>query len=304
VKAIADKIRFIYIPFLLISAGFIVACSFLNWVRIDSGTLSISEEVTDFWLPFVLSWVPVFVWLRPRLRALKFKRSGSRLWFEFVAIVVIAIPTMIAQSYLETASGKLTKLDRVSRIQSFPATRYYLIKQFFADKSYALTRVSIRYGTRSRDPQSISKFFASPMRDSDDSAYGQGSAWLGIKYTATMYSRRDREAVEEETEKFAQSANSKFKDENLQSFSYFERIGNNDDRRSFEHAIYRNEQPPPDFPSGKLVILTGKHEPFASRNGNKLAWTLGVFGTGAALWFFMLLFPKMDNAERRPIPVS
>src|SRR6266404_748865 len=112
-EAFVNKLRFIYVPYLLISVGFVVAYSFLNWlVSIRIWTFSINEELTNFWLPLVLPWLPVLVWLRPRIRALKFTKTKSPYAFELVAAVTIAVSTLIAQNYLQSATGKLTKLGR------------------------------------------------------------------------------------------------------------------------------------------------------------------------------------------------
>lgn len=293
-KAIADKIRFIYLPCLLIFAGYVVAYSFLHWILILSGILAINEEVRHFWLPFVFAWISVLVWLRPRLRALKFKRSRFLFDFECVAVFIAAVPTIIAQSYLEASIGKLTELDRVSQVHSSPATKYYRLKDFFADRPQARLETSISYGTRSGAAERISMLFASPMRDSaDDSIHSKSDVWLGTKYTETI-SSRGRDAVEEQCRKLIQDSVSKFNGENLQVFSYFERIGNNDDRRSFEAAVHKSNLYDP---SKRLIILTGQHDPFDARSGHTLAWTLGVFGGGAVIWLVMLLFPRLDDAE-------
>jgi rhomboid protease GluP len=297
VKAIADKIRIIYVPFLLISAGFIAVYSFLNWALFMSGALSIREEITNFWLPFILSWIPVLVWLRPRIRALKLKKSKSLYGVEFVAVLATAIPTIIAQSYLETATGRLTQIDRVSQIHSSPNTKYYLIREFYADKRQTKLETLVDPGT-GREPLKVSAFFASPLRDAVAEAGPlQSGVWLGIKYTAQIDRHFDRAAADEEYQKFIRTSVSKFNDENLRSFTYLEKIGNNDDRRALEAAVRKSDSIGP----SKSIILMGQRESFESRNGNKLAWALGIFGSGAVAWFFMLLFPQVDEEELRRI---
>jgi len=298
VKAIVEKIRIIYVPFLLISAGFVVVYSFLNWILIISGVLSINEELVNFWLPLVLPWLPVVIWLRPRIRVFKFSKSTSLFGFELVAVLVTAIPTMIAQSYLETATGKLTELDLVSEIHS-PNTKYYLIREFFADKRQAKLETSVRHGARSSSPLTISAFFASPIRDSaNDPIHSKCDVWIGIKYTTEISNRLARAAMEDEYQKFVRTSISRFNNENLQSFSYLETVGNNDDRRSLENAIHRSDIYDP---SRRIIILTGQYESFEARNGKKLTWTFGTFGVGAVVWFFILLFPKIDDVELRRV---
>jgi membrane associated rhomboid family serine protease len=174
-----------------------------------------------------------------------------------------------------------------------------VIEDFFADKRHAGMQTSISYEARTNNPDRISAFFAAPMRDSAFVfPHRKSDIWLGIKYTESIKNRHNRAAMEEECQRFARSAISRFNDENLESFSYFERAGNNEDRQSIEAAIRKSDL----YDSlGPQVVLVGQYEPFQSRNGNKLAWAFGVFGAGSAVWFLMLLFPRLDDEELRRI---
>src|SRR5882762_5815510 len=73
-KSFSPKLRLIYYPFLLIAAGFIVAYSILNgWLTIGTTTIPLKEPVTDLWLPLVLPFILLAIWLRPRIGLLNLK---------------------------------------------------------------------------------------------------------------------------------------------------------------------------------------------------------------------------------------
>jgi rhomboid protease GluP len=102
--------------------------------------MPLSEDLVHFWLPFTLPWIPVLVWLRPRIRLLILKNKKGNLPFlyQFAAAAAIAIPTVIAQDYIGTATGKLTVLANVSEISGKPLTKYYELKRYFIDKRHVL----------------------------------------------------------------------------------------------------------------------------------------------------------------------
>jgi hypothetical protein len=85
-----------------------------------------------------LPWLPLLIWLRPRIKLLKLKKGykkdpvGGIL---FVNWISIGLPLIIAQVYISTATGKLTRLDYISQIYSSPTTKYYTVKHFYSNKS-------------------------------------------------------------------------------------------------------------------------------------------------------------------------
>lgn len=141
-KNLDVKFRRIFIPFLIMSACCTVFYSLLRWLFfIKSNVVTIDQEILDFWAPFTFPLIPILIWLRPRVKLLNLKGKRSKAdplsAYMFVAWVAMAVPSVIAQSYLETAAGKLTKLQRISQIDSLPRTKFYTIKNFYPDRQLA-----------------------------------------------------------------------------------------------------------------------------------------------------------------------
>ena len=135
----SQKIRQLFIPFLIISLAFIGIYSLLNWFFcIRNPLLTPKEEYVEFWGPAILAWIPVLIWIRPRLRLLNMKsKKGDRTFgFLFVAAIMIAIPTGFLQNYLKLATGKLTVLNSVGQIDKKHITKYYDIKHYYVAKEY------------------------------------------------------------------------------------------------------------------------------------------------------------------------
>src|SRR5258707_12439794 len=98
-KSFSLKLRLIYYPFLLAAAGFILAYSFLNgWLTIETATIPLKEIVTDLWLPLVLPFILLAIWLRPRISLLNLKtkrRNNLPLLYLIIAGFAIGIPTIL-----------------------------------------------------------------------------------------------------------------------------------------------------------------------------------------------------------------
>lgn len=140
-RSFALKLRLIYIPFLLIAVGSILVYSLLNiWLTIDNTLIPLKEEVTDLWIPLFLPFVPVVIWLRPRIKLLNLStRRSNNLPFLYVMVAAFAIsvPTLILQRYLRTALGKLTPLASISQIRENKPTKYYSATQYYVDTALA-----------------------------------------------------------------------------------------------------------------------------------------------------------------------
>jgi rhomboid protease GluP len=140
-KSFSLKLRLIYYPFLLTAAGFILAYSFLNvWLTIETAAISLKEVVTDLWLPLVLPFILLAIWLRPRIDLLNLKtkkQNNLPLLYLFIAGITIGVPTILLQDYLRTAMGKLTPLQSISQIRENKLTKYYTAKNLYIDTSLA-----------------------------------------------------------------------------------------------------------------------------------------------------------------------
>ncbi len=134
----ATRVRLIYVPFLLVSLGFILIYTFLNWIFVINLEIPLNEELVHFWLPCGLVWIPLLIWLRPRIKllVLKDKKGNLPFLYHFAVGAAIIAPTIIAQTYLTTASGKLTVLHNISEISNGPLTKYYELKHYNVDKRH------------------------------------------------------------------------------------------------------------------------------------------------------------------------
>ena len=143
-NTLTEKIKVIYIPFVLIFIGFVSLYTFLHWfLVIDKGLFNLREETLNLWLPLLLPIIPIFILLRPRIHLLNFKKDDYHFWYQFLALSAISITTIITQEYLVKATGKLTQLENISQIKEKPKTKYYQLNQYYFDKNRLLIFVQI-----------------------------------------------------------------------------------------------------------------------------------------------------------------
>lgn len=147
------KLKLVFLPFILIVIGFVCIYTFLNWFLIIKLQMINGKEMwMDLWIPIILSFISIYLLLRPRLKLLIIKNKGERdnSFPIMVAWLTTVAATVIAQLYLESSTGKLTKLDNISQINQNvkEQTKYYTLKNFFIDKTHV--GVSNSFGTSGR----------------------------------------------------------------------------------------------------------------------------------------------------------
>ena len=135
-KDFVQKIRLIFIPFLLTLTGTALVYITARWLLMQSN-VRIDEFAYIFWIPATLPWIPILIWLRPRLKLLKLNTSGRRdPVFAYMMLMAATMGFFLgsSQEYFVEKTGKLTKLERIGQIDTLPKTKYYTVKQMYADK--------------------------------------------------------------------------------------------------------------------------------------------------------------------------
>lgn len=287
-----DKLQFIYKPFLLIALGFILIYTFLNWLLFMKIGIPLKEDIVEFWLPFGLSFVPILIWLRPRIKLLKFKNENSSFVYQFLACMAIAIPTIIAQKYLATATGKLTNLNVISELPKTENTKYYTLKSYYIDKNHIAIQNTVSTTGRNNERFNMLIYVTMPILEStSDTVNKTHKYWLGKLYSEQISNSLSEEKKKESYKLFAERSQKEFENTDFHKFTYLETIGNTEDHDEYNKALKKAEQ----NLSHDNIIFEARTEPFETRNGNKFSWILGSFAIGVFVYFFLLLFPKFNK---------
>lgn len=298
-QTITKKLRLIYLPFLVMTISFIVLYTFLNWLLfIKTNTFSVKEDIVNFWLPFGLPWIPVLIWLRPRIKLLNLTGGNGNLPFlyQFIAALAMAIPTIVAQGYMEKASGTLTKLETINEINNVEETKYYTLKSFYIDKTNIGVHSSFDVSGKHNENFNMHLYVVLPILGSEVEATNSNClAWLGIEYSQQISNRLEDKAKEEKYQAFANESQKDFDNKDVNQFVYLDRVGNTDDGDGFKEAVKKS----PKYNSNNTSVFLAVNEPFESRTGSTFAWIFGAFGIAGGIWLTMLLIPKLDESELR-----
>jgi len=290
-----DKLRLIFVPFLIIAVCVIGGYTFLNWLLfIKWHVFSVREDVPNNWIPLMLPWIPVLIWLRPRLKLLYLKRKkGDPLAFYlFFSVFAIGIPTVISQLYMETATGKLTQLESINQITQKEATKYYTLKNYYIDKKHIGLNAFCKISGKHNGYYNMHLYLVSPiLASSNDTSNTSCLAWYGIKYYKRISNNIPDKEKDDRFNEFASESLQDFDEKDVSWFVYFYRIGNTYDHQQYIAAINKNTK----YSTGSTTVLMPVNEPFESRNGNRLAQILGAFGIASLIFILMIGYPVFDD---------
>ena len=201
------KVRHIYLPFLIVAVGFVGTYSILAWALVyKTRMLALDEDLTTFWLPNALAWVPGLLWVWPRLKVLKLEGRASRMreLYLVVAVGTMIATTVFGQMYLSKASARITQLGEITEISGTPLTRYYRIdRPCFRRDGHQFNWSADRLG-RNGETLRFTISVAVPFCGSAGSLQMDAPpAWLGITFSKTMHSALPEEEKERTARAFA-----------------------------------------------------------------------------------------------------
>src|SRR6185312_4997152 len=213
-KTLVQKLRLIYVPFLLLFVAIVGGYTFLNWLLfVKFHVFSLKEDVVQIWIPLALPWIPIILWLRPRIKLLNLKRKkGGDLpgLYIMVAGFAMAVPTLVAQAYLETATGKLTQLENVGQMQGREASKYYTLKNIYIDKQNASVESRFDVSGKHNEDFNMSLYWTVPILNSHADSTGKCIAWYGVEYNDRISNRLSEEEKQKRFEEFAKKSEDEF----------------------------------------------------------------------------------------------
>jgi len=296
-KDLSDKLRLIYIPLVLITTGFILTYTFLHWVLFIKAGISIKEVkevIIWFWLPYGLSWIPILIWLRPRIKLLNYDDEWNYFKYLFLASITIIMPTAFAQQYLITATSKLTQLDNITQISQYDKTKYYSLKNCYIDKQNIAVQNTTSVTGKFNADFNMYIYIAMPILENDtDTVKADNKYWLGKKYDEQISNSLSDEEKNDEYRIFAEKTQKEFAETDFSKFTYLEVVGDTEDHDEFNNALKNFGQ----SSTVDNIVFEANTTPFEARNRNKLLLIFGTLGIGLLACFLLLLPPKLQISE-------
>lgn len=293
-KNYSIKFKHIVPTFIYVAFGTTITTLLFRWVfTINSEILPIKEDIFNIWLPLILPWIPITIWLRPKLRILKSK-DPDRLSISYQMIVwgTMAAMMIVSNGYLKTATGKLAELDSIEQSSDLD-TRFIKLQNIELNRKLASAHTEFRASGKYNQHLNFDSYFVYPFTAQDRN--GKHRYWYGVKIEEQISNKIEPEEKERKYQAFFQKAVKDFKAYKFSKPDYFEVLPHSDDREGFLNAVKRQEQ----FASPQPVIIKPKKGLYSSRNGKKFEWIFGSFSIGFCVFLFALVFPKYHAAEHK-----
>lgn len=222
--------------FILFYAGY----TFLNWLlTTKTGLIKIEDSYTNFWIPFALVYILVFLLLRPVVNksGFKAKTKDGLLWAAFP--FSLWIPVAFSQQYYKDLSYGLISISSPKEVGLYPTERFFKIKDFYVNRNdFTLFKERHVSGAKSKSLE-VNNYYIAPLycdeeRQATDVAYG-------IKFSTSLnHGLLYRDEQPRRIWEFNIKSASEFTFYDLDSVTYFEKQVDSEDANNFADAWEQN----------------------------------------------------------------
>ena len=279
--------------YLAISAGVMVTLVSLRWLlEVHWNLLAPDEDIWELWIPLAIPVMPVFLWLRPRLKQLKkykYSRRNSTFVLSWLAVV---LPTIVAVHQVPRALGEMVRVTSLAELDLTPDVRFIEFDSTIIDVStrgeYLSERVSYRR-SRPRDYY-MNLHYASPFVESEEA--GHSRFWRGSKFVRrTSASAPDHEKVQA-FERLRAFADSRMTAAGPRPKSYYEVVPPSDNLDKYRAAIASVAGAAVANDAIVLEMQTGRR-PATPRQA--AIWTLQAWMAGLGVFLLCLLVHRLKK---------
>ena len=286
------KIKHVFVPLMLLGLDFIVCYSllyFLFYVKIKA--LPLTPDVAQYGIPICLGFVCVLIFIRPRVHLLKLDREngGIRSLYYLITVAVFLIPLIFTLGWLETATGKLSRLESIDEISQKPQTKYYTVNSYVVAKEKAGVELEMRRGGKRNEKIFFEIYIASPVWNEASDTRGSPKAFITTYYQKQIPANISEDEKLKEWEGFRNESFEKFDSTRL-DFQYLEIIGKTNER---ERLIKAAQKSPVYRQGTEILLFNAIDKPFEGRNGKRLQYAFLSFGIGALVWFILIVIPGL-----------
>jgi rhomboid protease GluP len=292
-QTIDFKLRRLILPLILLSFAFTIGYSFLNWLLVAKASLiPLDEDVVDLWLPAALAWIFVIILIQPRLRFLKIrdKRNNLPFLYHLAAVAVVAVPALVAQGYVKTATGDVTHVGDADRIATSPPTKFYIAASICMHLDRPTSHGFPAITGRGNNILNFDFYVLTPICSTTVASSAPRQVWLGFKYHHSMSNSASDAEKDSAYDSFVRQSLQAFNAEDPGRYKYLEALGRNSDRKRYEKTLQLA-----DYRVAASVILIPHLEPFEQRSGDRLMWLLASFAIGPLVWLIMVMIPSLDQ---------
>jgi rhomboid protease GluP len=286
-KHYLTKLKHILPSYFYIILGTVILMLSFRWLfSIQSEILLIKEEYYKIWIPLILPWIPITIWLRPKLRILKFK-NPSRDTFGHQAIVWITMGAilMISNHFLTESTAKFEKL---STIEDLNNARYISLDYIALNKEFGSSHAEFSISGKYNQHFNFDIYFVYPFKSDNILTH-----WYGKKYHKQISNKLSTLEKEREFKSFFKNSAKQFETFRYYEPNYFEVLTTSNKREGFVNAVHKADVYTPD----KLIIIEPQKGNYTNDSSTSFYWIFGAFGIGFSIFLMVLIFPGYNKKE-------
>ncbi|MFK8007342.1 MAG: rhomboid family intramembrane serine protease [Saprospiraceae bacterium] len=288
-KEINPKIIHVFIPFVIVTLVTIIGYSIIRWfLEVKLGFLPIQDTWLNFMFPLFFSYLTVSIWLNKRIQILDIqnKKKDHSFNYKLAMVVFIAIPFMISQNYISSASYDLNHLDSPTEIHHLKNEKFFKINQFKIDQQKCISYVTSTITGKYNDNLNFKLYYVCPFEETNPSIF------YGIKYFKQVDNDLTKIQKQAEYESFLAKSKTKFAQVDFQKVDYFKKESYSNSLKNYKAAILKKD---PNINLENQIILTPEHGSFEKRNDGSFKWFFIMIGVAFLIYALMVAIPNINE---------
>lgn len=297
-KDIKIKLKYIFIPYLLIAIGTISIYTLLrNFFDYKLDILNFKSGINDLLFPTFFVAISLFIFFRKRVRIIYSERftRGNGI-YPVTAAVIILIPVLLFQGYLKDSASVLHEIKDVNKINNSKKTDCYKIQEFNVNKNNAgVYRETTTYDGKDKKIE-FRNYFAVPIVNK---AFNFNSVnhkyWFGIHYINSISSQVSDSVKNKLCKEFYKECINNFEHYNFSDFQYLKVMENSGYRDCYVSAIINRQ---PNVDKSAIIIFEPEKKNFEERFGFINPFLIFCsFLIGAFIFLLMILIKSINKKE-------
>ncbi|NPA46917.1 MAG: rhomboid family intramembrane serine protease [Chlorobi bacterium] len=296
-KDIYIKLRYIILPELAVSAGFIAIYSLLvYYFYYKWEIIPFRREWIEWWIPLVSIVFLTFLFVYKPVKYIVHLHKKNNDW-PFILTLILGASYIFVfiflMDFIKTFAHHNVRIENITELREIHKSDCIRPMRFHARKSEASVFVHTYMGGKYHNHLNVDVYYAVPVTDklSDTVNKETHRHWLGIPYYESETNSWTEKKAENFITKVYNQSIKKFENEDLDDFVCLEPVPPSNDRDGFLHAISKTGNKL----SGKeLIILKPVHRPVSRKARELLHRSVKNYAIINGIFLLVLLFLKVD----------
>ncbi len=290
----------------LINLLFMLAYCFLSWLlTVELDCINLNEKTILFWVPLSISWIPLVLFLLPKLHNYDFSKSGSKFGYLLFISLLSWVNTCFAHIFMERATGKFAELKSIAAFDHNKKVKYYQLQNYYLDTTKKVVISSSKITGKYNNNLNFYIYAITPIYAFiGDTINRECSYWIGSTYIKTVRNSNSNTINQEAYISFLNETKLKYKSTQFNQIKYFELVGRNSNLDFFNTATRRSSLVSYHDP----IFFNAAFEPIAERYKESMKQFLIVISFTTALLLLITflaiknsLKPKVNSTPDLPL---